>query len=222
MIYLNAMEKSPIDLLILDFDGTLTDSIPSAVAAVQKMLVELGLPYKTKEEIDQHVGYGEVPLVSGAIGTSEPKLLKTAIEVYFKHYMQEGIGEIPLYPNVKEFLEFFKAKTKIIVSNKKHGFIKMILDRHGLTRYFAEILGGDTAPCLKPDPCVIIDLLRKYRVAPERALLIGDMTVDVETGKNAKVQTCAVTYGFHDRSKLEKLKPDFIVDNLLELTELIG
>ena len=214
-------KKIPIDLLLFDFDGTLADSIPPAVEAIQKMLKELGLPFKTKEEINQHVGYGEIPLVSGAIGTKEPKLLKTAMEVYFKHYVQEGLEKVPLYPKVREFLELFNHKIKIIISNKKDEFIKKILEYHDLLKYFTEILGGDTAPCLKPDPCVIHQILQKYQIPKERTLFIGDMTVDIETGKNAGVLTCAVTYGFHERSKLEKHHPDFLIDNLMELKEFI-
>ena len=213
--------KLKIDLLIFDLDGTLTDSIPPAVESIQKMMAELGFPPKTKEEINQHVGFGELPLVSGAIGTSEPKALKKALETYFKHYVQEGIKRVPLYPHVNELLEHFKSKIKVIVSNKKYEFIKIILDNYQLTPYFKEILGGDTAPCLKPDPCMIIDLLKKYNVAKERALFIGDMTVDVETGKNAGIHTCAVTYGFDGRAKLETAQPDFLINDLLELTKLI-
>jgi len=213
--------KFPVDLLIFDFDGTLTDSIPAAVAAIQAMIEELGLPHKTKEQINQHVGYGEIPLVSGAIGSKDPVLLKKAMDLYFKKYIQEGIETIPLYPHVKEFLELFKEKKKIILSNKRDEFIRMILGHHRLTSYFTEILGGDTAPCLKPDPCAIIDLLKKYQISPERTLFIGDMTVDVETGKNAKVRTCAVTYGFDGREKLKASGPDFLIDDLLELKGLI-
>lgn len=214
-------KKIPIDLIIFDFDGTLADSIPPAIEAIQAMLKELGYPFRTKDEIHEHVGFGEALLVSGVIGSSDPKLIKTARDVYFKHYAQEGIEKVPLYPDTKEFLEYFKNKKKIIISNKRDLFIRLILDQHGLTGYFDEILGGDSAPCLKPDPCAIIDMLRKYKIAPGRSLFVGDMTVDIETGKNAKVLTCAVTYGFDPRSKLEKFKPDFMADNLLELKNLI-
>jgi len=215
------MKRTPIDFLIFDFDGTLTDSIPAAVLAIQKMIAELGLPYKSKEEINKHVGYGEVPLVSGSIGGDEPKLLKRAMEIYFRHYIEEGIKTIPLYPQVREFLEYFMSKPKIIVSNKKDEFIRIILNNHGLISCFKEILGGDTAPCLKPDPCVIVELIRKYKVLPERALFIGDMIVDIETGKNAGIKTCGVTYGFDGREKLTAHHPDFLVGDLLELKDLI-
>lgn len=211
----------PIDLLILDFDGTITDSIPPAVEAIQKMIEWLGLPYKTKEQINEHVGYGESPLLEGATGSKDPVLLKKAMAIYEKIYIREGFKKVTLYPHVKEFLEYFKDKMKIILSNKKDEFIKKILDAHKLTRYFVEIHGGDTAPCLKPDPCAVNKIIAKYKVQKDRVLFIGDMTVDIETGKNAKVHTCAATYGFHDKEKLRKLKPDFLIDDLLELKEKI-
>ncbi len=213
--------KRPIDLIIFDFDGTLTDSIPPAIEAIQAMLKELGLPYKSKEEINRHVGYGEVPLISGAIGSQDPKLIATALDVYFKHYAQEGIPKVVLYPHVRETLEYFKDKAKAIISNKRDLFIRMILDQYGLTRHFCEILGGDTADCLKPDPCALLKIMKDNRISPDRTLLVGDMTVDIETGKNAEVLTCAVTYGFDPKVKLEKLNPDLLIDDLLELKDLI-
>ena len=219
---MNSTRRLPADLLIFDFDGTLTDSIPPAIEAIQDMLAELGLPHKTKEEINKYVGYGEIPLVSGAIGSDEPSLLKKAIDSYERIYTKDRINSVTVYPHVKETLEFFKSKNKIILSNKKDDFIKLILKNHHLDDYFTEVLGGDTAPCLKPDPCAINDLLDKYKILPGRTLFIGDMTVDIETGKNAGVHTCAVTYGFDSRQKLERSAPDFLVDDILQLKDLIA
>jgi len=211
----------PIDLLILDFDGTITDSIPPAVEAIQKMIKRLGLPYRTKEEINKHVGYGEMPLLEGATGSKDPALLKKAMGIYEDIYINEGFKKVTLYPHVKEFLEYFRDKTKIILSNKKDDFIKRILDIHKLTGYFAEIHGGDTTPCLKPDPCAVNGIIAKYGTPKGRVLFIGDMTVDIETGKNANVRTCAVAYGFDDKEKLKGLKPDLLIDDLMELKDLI-
>ncbi len=207
--------------MVFDLDGTLTDSIPSALEAIQAMVKELGLPARTKEELNPHVGFGEIALVAGAIGSTEPKLVEKAREIYYRHYNARGLKTIPLYPHVKEVLEHFKDKTKIIVSNKRDEFILTILDNHNIAGYFEEILGGDTAPCLKPDPCAIEVLLEKYQVTKNRAIVIGDMTVDIETGRNAGVHTCGVTYGFDGREKLAAVKPDFLIDDLLELKSLI-
>jgi len=212
--------KLPIDLLIFDFDGTLTDSIPAAIESIQDMIAELGYSRKTKEEIREHIGFGERALVSGSIMTEDDEKVKAAQKVYYKH-VSDRLGEVSLYPHVKELLELFKNKIKIIISNKRDEFIKKILDDHGLTRYFKEVLGGDQAPCLKPDPCALLKMIEKYKIPNNRVLFIGDMTVDVETGKNAGVKTCAATYGFDGKEKLKKSNPDLLIDDILELKELI-
>jgi phosphoglycolate phosphatase len=212
----------PIDLIIFDLDGTLTDSIPPAIDAIRAMQKELGYPVKSREEIQRHVGYGELALVAGSIGTDDPKKVEAARALYYKHYSEEGLPGVPLYPHVKEIIDHFSRKTKVIISNKRTEFVNILLKTHSLAGYFAEILGGDNSPCLKPDPCAITQILKKHRISPERAILIGDMTVDIETGKNAGIHTCAVTYGFDPRSKLEKSDPDFMIDDLLELKDLIA
>lgn len=137
--------------------------------------------------------------------------------VYFKHYLLKGVKNVPLFPHVKEVLETFKKKIKVIVSNKRDEFIRKILKFHNIYGYFPEILGGDTSPCLKPDPCAILALLKKYKVNPGRTIFVGDMKVDIETGKNAGIRTCGVTYGFDGKDKLLESSPDILVDDLLEL-----
>ncbi|MBI5700477.1 HAD-IA family hydrolase [Candidatus Saganbacteria bacterium] len=210
-----------IDLIFFDFDGTLADSIPAAVGSIQYMLNKLGLPYRTAEEINRHVGFGEEPLVSGSIGTKDLSIIKKAMDIYFENYEKEGFNKVSLYLHVKECLEALKGKKMIIVSNKKHSFIGHLLKKFGLEEYFSEFLGGDTVPCLKPDPCAINDLIKKYNIPKDRVLFVGDMTVDVETGKNAGIHTCAVTYGFDPVEKLKSAKPDFLIDDILKLKDIV-
>jgi phosphoglycolate phosphatase len=167
------------------------------------------------------VGWGEGPLVSGAIGSGDPETIEQAKSVYFRHYLEHGLNMIPLFPHVREMLEHFKEKTKIILSNKQDEFIKIILANCGISDCFAEVHGGDTAPCLKPDPCTVIEILKRRKVVPERVLLVGDMTIDLETGKNAGIKTCAVTYGFDSREKLLDARPDFMIDDISELAKIV-
>jgi phosphoglycolate phosphatase len=101
-------------------------------------------------------------------------------------------------------------------------FIKIILEDHGLSGTFAAILGGDTSPCLKPDPCAIVKFMNDRNIKKDRALMVGDMTVDIETGKNAGIHTCAVTYGFDSKEKLIRSSPDFIIDDILELKRIVS
>lgn len=210
----------PIDLIMFDFDGTLADSLPAAVKSIRQMLAELGYPAKTTEEIGRHIGFGEKALVAGSIGSRDENKIKAAQAVYYKFNL-ENIKDVGLYPHAKETLEFFKEKIKIIISNKRDEFIHAILKSRSVDRYFREVLGGDSSACLKPDPCVINEALKKYKVQPAKALLVGDMTIDIKTGRNAGVLTCAVTYGFEPAQKLKKTRPDFLIDDLSALERLI-
>jgi len=214
-------KRLPIDLLIFDLDGTLTDSIPPAIEAIQKMLAELGLPVKSREAIHQYVGFGEFPLISGAIGSTDPVLVEKAMHRYMQHYVNDGFSKVVLFPHAREVLEHFREKAKVIVSNKRDEFIRIILNNFQLTPFFKHIYGGDSAPCLKPDPCTIIKVMNDYKIEPSRALFVGDMTVDIETGRNAGTHTCAVTYGFDDRAKLKAAQPDYLIDDLSELEQII-
>lgn len=210
-----------IDLLIFDFDGTITDSIPSAVKAVQKMMAELGFPHKTAEEINKHVGYGEAPLISGSIGSNDPKLIDKAMKAYAEIYFKSGLKNITVYPHVKETLELLNDKIKVILSNKKDDFINKIMENTGLSKYFKEVMGGDTSPCLKPDPCAVVKIANKYKIPKEKILFVGDMAIDIQTGKNAGVLTCGVTYGFDGKEKVQKENPDYLIDDFGDLKNII-
>ncbi|MDD5382895.1 MAG: HAD-IA family hydrolase, partial [Candidatus Margulisbacteria bacterium] len=158
--------------------------------------------------------------VAGSIGTTDKSKVTEAQGEYYRIHA-EKLKDIPLYPHVKETIEHFKNKKLAIISNKRDEFIRKILKQHGLGHRFADILGGDTANCLKPDPCAVKLIMQKHDIPPDRTLIVGDMTVDVETGKNAGVRTCAVTYGFDNRAKLEQARPDLLIDDFQELTNLI-
>ena len=166
------------------------------------MLKELGLPHKTSEEMRKHVGYGEIPLLYRRDRFKRSRAPQESLgDLRAQLSLQEASRPFPCIRTCREFLEEFRDKPKIIISNKKYDFIMEILKNHGLTGYFDEVYGGDTSPCLKPDPCLIKGIIEKRGVDKRRVLFVGDMTVDIETGRNAGVMTCAVTYGFDERKK---------------------
>jgi len=214
------VRKVPVDLIMFDFDGTLADSLPAAVKAIQLMLAELGYPRKNGEEIGRHIGFGERALVAGSIGSEEKEKVDQAQASYYRHN-SEQIKLVELYPHVRETLEHFRDKKMVVVSNKRDEFIIKILEAQGVHSYFKEVFGGDSSPCLKPDPCVLLSILKEYGVRPERALLVGDMKIDIDTGKNAGVITCGAAYGFEGRDKLAAEKPDFIIGDIEELRTYI-
>jgi phosphoglycolate phosphatase len=73
----------------------------------------------------------------------------------------------------------------------------------------------------KPDPIGILTMLKKCSLEPRQAMIVGDSSVDILTGRNAGVWTCGVTYGFQPES-LKETPPDLLVDSLAELVEKLA
>jgi len=95
------------------------------------------------------------------------------------------------------------------------------LDALGIDKYFDAIVGGDNEDYLKPDPHYINKCLKDFGIEPERAIMVGDMYIDIQTGKNAKITTCAVTYGIGKREDFIKYNPDYIINDMIELKKII-
>jgi phosphoglycolate phosphatase len=90
----------------------------------------------------------------------------------------------------------------------------------GLNEFFVKIYGGNSFATKKPDSLGVNTLLQETGVSAEEALMIGDSSVDVLTGRNAGLWTCGVTYGFAPQS-LAKVPPDVLLENPKDLGELL-
>ena len=81
------------------------------------------------------------------------------------------------------------------------------------------VYGGNSFETKKPDPLGVHTILQEIGVAPTHALMVGDSSIDILTGRSAGVVTCGVTYGFAPHA-LSEVPPDVVVDSPQELGEL--
>ncbi len=89
----------------------------------------------------------------------------------------------------------------------------------GVEKQFDAILGGDSGSEKKPHPALLNDVLGRFSVSATRAVMVGDGDIDVEAGRRAGVITCGVTYGVGKKEDLVAAKPDFLIDDLSELSD---
>jgi len=120
---------------------------------------------------------------------------------------------------VEAILAHFHNKKKIILTNKRHHFTVAITDALHLTHYFDEIIGADSRPYKEPDRRLVQPLLDFYGVLPEEAVVVGDGINDVLVAKNAGMISCAFLNGLGSREELLSLEPDFICEDLFDLTQ---
>ena len=108
-----------------------------------------------------------------------------------------------------------------VLTNKPVNPSRVIVQALGMSDYFVRIYGGNSFATKKPDPLGINTLLREMDVSPSEAIMIGDSSVDVLTGRNAGLSTCGVSYGFAPHT-LEEVPPDVMIDFPSELVDLFG
>lgn len=211
-----------VDLIIYDLDGTLIDSREDIAQASNKMLAEFGLKKKSADEIAECVGRGVQNLVLGLLGKSNEDKFDKALKILKKNYGDHLLDHTKLYPGVLETLEHFKHKKQVVITNKPEGFSVKILEGLGVMKYFSIVIGGDTVRTKKPSPESVFKILDELKISAERAIIVGDSSIDIETGKNAKVSVCAVTYGFGRLDEIQSAKPDFTIDQMDQLTKAIN
>jgi phosphoglycolate phosphatase len=211
-----------ISLIVYDFDGTLVDTLGDIALSVNLTLKELGQPTLADEVIKTCVGNGVAMLMTRALDGTDQNDIELAVRLFRKHYALHLMDSSRFYPNCLKTVEFFSSRKQAICSNKPEDFVKKILAGLNCLSPFPDIIGGDSFKTRKPDPEGLNHLLAKHRVAPDEAVIVGDSPVDIETGINARVRTCAVTYGMGDLNAIETLKPDWTIDDISELQRILS
>ena len=199
------------DLIIFDFDGTLGDTRQKIVRTLQQTMREIGLPVADEKSCAATIG---VPLAE-AYRQLFPDITAETAENYAEHYRRTFEANkqhlIPdLFPHVADTLDRLHAKglKMTIASSRTSKSLRWFLQEMGLERYFAFVIGAE------------LTTLAKMGIEAERALVVGDMAVDILMGVRAGARTCGVTYGNGSREDLLAAGADFLVDDIGELEEI--
>jgi len=210
-----------IEMIVYDFDGTLVDTRKDIANAVNRVFVELGLSTLPHETISGHIGRGVQYLMSSSLEGTGFKDLPRATDLFMKHYEAHLMENTGFYPNGRETVLAFSKKKQSILSNKPYRFIQQILEHLDCTAPFCSIIGGDNLKHKKPDPIGLLHIMKEFHLEPHQLLMVGDSLVDMEAGQRAGVPTCGVSYGHAGREALEATKPDWVIDDLAELPQLL-
>jgi len=216
-----------IKLLIFDLDGTLIDSRLDLVHSVNAMLRHFKRPELPDDVVASYVGDGAPMLVRRALGDpKDDSFVKEALEYFLGYYRVHKLDFTHVYDGVKEVLAALRHSNGVkrqmaVLSNKPVNPSRAIVEALGLGEFFVHVYGGNSFPTKKPDPQGARTLLEQTKTRPEEAMIVGDSSNDVLTGRNAGMWTCGVTYGFAPHT-LALAPPDVLVDAPLELMQLFA
>ena len=225
--FLRQFDPHRVRLLVFDLDGTLIDSRLDLIHSVNAMLLHIGRPELDGDMIASYVGDGAPALVRRALGdTDDEALLRAALEYFLGYYRLHKLDHTTVYAGIPEVLARLANSSNgvqrqmAVLSNKPVNSSRHIVRALGLGDFFVRVYGGNSFTTKKPDPLGVRTLLRETGVAAAEALIIGDSSIDVLTGRNAGLWTCGVTYGFAPHT-LEEVPPDVLIESPRELGELL-
>jgi phosphoglycolate phosphatase len=212
-----------MDLVIFDLDGTLIDSKLDLAHAVNATRAHLELPPLPHELIYSYVGNGAPMLVRRALGDqASEETVERALEFFLAYYRDHMLDHTVLYPCVKETLEKLDngERRLAVLTNKPVRISAAILDGLGVGGHFFRVYGGNSFEQKKPHPVGIETLIHETGIPKERALMVGDSSVDVLTARNAGIPCCGVTYGFQPEG-LQSEPPDFLIERMDQLFSVL-
>jgi phosphoglycolate phosphatase len=142
--------------------------------------------------------------------------------MYRDYYRAHAFDTTSLFPGVHETMRLLSARgMKLATATiKSTETTAKVLAHYGIAQYFSHIQGTDNG-VFKPDPTIINTILASQNWRKEETLMVGDTDKDVDVGRNAGVMTCGVTYGSFSREQMAALRPDWIIDKIHDLLQIV-
>jgi phosphoglycolate phosphatase len=189
-------------LVIFDVDGTLVDSQAHIVAAMDAAFTANGLTPPDRARTLSIVGLS-LPVAMVRLAPDHPDLTDALVEAY-KHAfatlrIENGAALSPLFPGARAALDALRAEDHTllaIATGKSRRGLLHILDLHDLHRHFQSVQVADDHPS-KPHPSMIEACLSDTGVAPDRAVIVGDTTYDIDMARAAGIASLGVSWGYH-------------------------
>ncbi|QWE16141.1 HAD family hydrolase [Polynucleobacter sp. AP-Nino-20-G2] len=217
--------SSPYQGVFFDLDGTLADTAPDLVAAVNQLLIARNLAPKQYEILRPCASAGARGLIGGAFGidTEHPDFIGLRDE-FFTNYEKGLLIDSKLFEGVGHLLNQLDSAQLPwgIVTNKSERFTNPLTDLMGLRQRAISTVSGDTTPYSKPHPEPILHAARIANIDPAQSLYIGDDIRDIVAGKAAGMKTIAAAYGYCGcEEPPEAWGADYLVQHPLELLKII-
>ncbi len=216
------------EMILIDLDGTLVDSVPDLAFCVNAMMTRLGHPPCNETSVRDWVGNGVERLVqralTGQLHGEPPKAdFERAYPMFLELYAENTSRRSRLYPGVREGIDMLKSSGYRLgcVTNKAARFTEPLLRELGIYDDFDIVISGDTLANKKPDPEPLLYAAAFFGCEPVHALMIGDSVSDVAAARSAGFQIICMSYGYNHGVDIREARPDAVIDSLTEISPLL-
>jgi len=217
-----ASRPRQFDLIAFDWDGTLFDSTAIITRCIQRAVVDVGGRQPTHEAASYVIGMALGPALAHAAPDVSPDKYPELGQRYRHHYLQYQ-NDISLFEGVLPMLAALKARQHwltVATGKSRRGLDDALQDVALQGVFDGSRTADETAG--KPSPLMLQELMREFGVEPERTLMIGDTTHDLQMALNAGCASIGVSYGAHEPQAFHRLKPLAVVHSVAQLHDWLA
>ena len=205
------------DLIAFDWDGTLFDSTQIIVRSIQLAVADVGGTVPSNEAASYVIGLGLMEALAHA-APDVPQARYPELGKRYRHHYAVHQNDITLFEGVVPLLNDLKERGHLlaVATGKSRRGLDEALQAVELKGCFDSSRTADETAG-KPHPRMLHELMSEFGVKPERTLMIGDTTHDLQMALNAGCASVGVSYGAHEPSAFEPLKPRVVAHSVQEL-----
>ncbi|MFY9509778.1 MAG: HAD-IA family hydrolase [Rubrivivax sp.] len=213
------MSTRRFDLIAFDWDGTLFDSTGLIVRCIQAACRDLGVEVPSDAQAAYVIGLNlQEALQHAAPGLPADRYPELGNR--YRHHYFARQHEVVLFPGTTEMLQALRGRNHLlaVATGKARRGLDLALAQSQLGAMFDGSRTADETAG-KPDPRMLLELMREFGVPPERTLMIGDTTHDLQLAANAGAASIGVSYGAHEPAAFEVFEPLFVAHSTRELQD---
>jgi phosphoglycolate phosphatase len=219
------MSKNPT--IVFDLDGTLVDTAPDLISALNFVLRREGLPPVPLASARNMIGAGARKLIERGLEAEGRAMTVKDIDrmtADFIDYYAEHIAEASRpFEGLESALDDLSARGFLLAvcTNKLEWLSKRLLDQLDLSARFAAICGADTFGVSKPDPAILQQTVARAGGAIASTIMVGDAGTDIGVARRAGVPVIGVSFGYTE-VPIAELKPDRLIHHMRDLPGAVG
>ncbi|MEO0544656.1 MAG: HAD-IA family hydrolase [Pseudomonadota bacterium] len=208
---------------VFDLDGTLIDTAPDLLDAVNYVLKQAGLGQVERPELNHLVGQGGRAMIRAAFAKFGREIdeatLDEMIPIFIKAYSQSMPGKSKPYDRVLELIRSMRADGWLcaVCTNKMKQLADPLLAALELDTLFDHVAGGDSYSFKKPDPRHIQQTILDAGGSPDHAVMFGDSENDILAAKSANIPVIAVDFGYTPEH-VSVYGPDRVISDYGQIT----
>ena len=213
----SAQRPRRFDLIAFDWDGTVADSTAIITRSIQEAVRDVGGTVPSDEQASYVIGMALMPALAHAAPDVPPEKHAELGNRYRYHFFKHQ-NDICLFKGILPLLMELRTRghwLAVATGKSRMGLNHAFQDEQLRGMFDGSRTADETAG--KPSPLMLQELMAEFGVEPERVLMIGDTTHDLQMALNAGCASVGVSYGAHAPDQFSALGPLFIAESVAEL-----